>query len=113
MSQTNKWKDRNEKQYFPTETVFRGGCFPICQCFPPSPNEKEHIFSIIITKEYMYLLLYNFVDFFTFSYSKYQSSILYNILCKTLDISRILRTFIYFKTVNINIKSMTSCYKIP
>ena len=27
------------------KTVFRGGCFPIYQCLPPSPY--EHIFSII------------------------------------------------------------------
>ena len=27
------------------KTVFRGGCFPICQCLPPSSD--EHIFSII------------------------------------------------------------------
>ena len=27
------------------QTVFRGGCFPISQCLPPSSN--EHIFSTI------------------------------------------------------------------
>ena len=85
--------------------VFSGGCFPICQCLPPSSN--EHIFSI----SGVHVLLYNFV--FTFSYSKYPSSILSHILCKTLDIPRILKTLIYFKTVNTIIKNMTSSYKIP
>ena len=38
-------KTENEEQCFPTETDFRRGCFPICQCLPPSSN--EHIFSIL------------------------------------------------------------------
>ena len=89
------------------KTIFRRGCFPIWQCLPPSLD--EHIFSIIG----VHVLTTIQFCFYMFIF---QISIQYSIsyfFCKTLDIPRVLRTLIYFKTVNIIIKNLKSFYKIP
>ena len=106
MSQTDNRKDRKWKTTFPYRKQFSGEGASLSANVYRSLLSWAYIFQFRSTCTYYHTIL--FLHF----HIPNIHSILYRILCKILDIPRILRTLIYFKTVNIIIIKYEKCYKI-